>query len=423
LLLNLSATISFAKLPSLIESGQMLTILKIASAILIAFIGLILFIIAAYFYLKRKFRIGKNNSNRVDNNDLKNIFSGFMNNMHETIKAHKEMEVPPFRIQIEKKEKLNLSDENDILDSDKKFKKLHKEFSASGLELIENYDLHNLEGTMSVFYDKESEIYAIIYNQTMGDFWYEAVRIYADGSIWTHACATDPCVDYPPNHVHKFFPDTPVNNLINQLKNEAPKNKTVVLDADTFAKYFKKAYASEMDWRIKRGGPTEEEIRRAAERDGNECPQEHITFIREQWRLKILEFIRELVLKDFRKSTKKSRSQWETLYEDAYVVHSKMTPKDILKSIEWAYNPEYTEMMGEEDMNDEDREQQEKWDLQLLQIKEDLKQNQAQQVFRNLVEMAPNKDFWEFQGTSKKPLDSDIWLLLDAGYSDDEEDE
>jgi hypothetical protein len=50
-----------------------------------------------------------------------------------------------------------------------------------------------------------------------------------------------------------------------------------------FVGRFERAYAQIMDWHIARGGPTEAEIRRIAERSGKPCTDELVELIRGQW--------------------------------------------------------------------------------------------------------------------------------------------
>lgn len=71
-------------------------------------------------------------------------------------------------------------------------------------------------------------------------------------------------LDQPPGRAKVYLPEGTVRQLYDRLLAERPQGAHRRLDASNFVRVFETEYAREMEWRAKRGGPTQEEVRREA---------------------------------------------------------------------------------------------------------------------------------------------------------------
>jgi len=72
-------------------------------------------------------------------------------------------------------------------------------------------------------------------------------------------------LDYPPGREKLFDKSMAMPDMYDHLLRHRPSGPHRRIDASNFVAEFETAYAKEMDWRVDRGGATEEEVRRSAE--------------------------------------------------------------------------------------------------------------------------------------------------------------
>ena len=391
----------------------MIFFLQLVGAFVVA---LILLILVVYFYIKWKFRSVFKDFAEA----LKNIAGG--------------APVPPFRVKLLRKKEYFADDPEeyeDVLDNPHDFKARVEEFASLGFEKIDDYYIEEIPLSMTAFVDRETSTYGVIYDHPMAGVWCDVVRRYEDGSGWTFGTNQDPLMDYPVNKTIKFFPTHSLTEVVETFKTEAPAERAILVSNEEFPKFFERAYAEEMDWRIERGGATEAEIRRIAERDEIECTPEHIHTIQMQWRMAISEFYSQRVLRRYRKDHNLSRSDWEQLEETAVVAHQQMQAEEIFQAFDEDYYPDmgFQLELDEEDDDPEYRAERDKWERRIEEIREQLKTDPPQTVFRRLVQNSDEKDVeWEFKAAVEKPVPADIWLRhwkdeYDDGEYDDEYEE
>lgn len=387
----------------------MLFFLQLVGAMVVAFIVLILIV---YLYIKWKFR-------------------SMFKQMAEAMKNIGGRQIPPFRVKLKKRSEVFDDEDNDFFEEKESFQARCDDFEALGFEKIDDYYIEDIPLSMTAFIDRETATYGVVYDHPLvEDVWCDLVRRYEDGSGWTFGTNRDPLVDYPVDKTIKYFPNHSLGELFEKFKAEAPRENAIQVSNEEFPRFFEKAYAEEMDWRIERGGATEAEIRRISERDEIECTPEVIHSIQMQWRMAISNFHRERVLRRYRKENNLSRSDWEDLEEGAVVVYEQMQAEEILQAFDDEYYPEMGFEYPEEDEDDdpEYRTERARWDRKLDEIREQLKTDPPQAIFRRLVEKSTQKELdWEFKATVEKPLPADIWTrhYKDDVYDDeyDEEDE
>lgn len=377
------------------------------------FVALILLILIAYVVIRWK---------------IKRWFSNLADSMMGMAGG-----VPPFRIKLRKKSEIDDEfdddddEEEEFGDNAAKIKSLADELKALGFEKIDDYVIEEIGTEMPAFVHRERGTYCVIYNHPFAGVWCDVVRMYADGTSWTYANNEYHGMDEPPGKTSQWFPKESLTELVRKFWDDSPSDGTVVVPNEEFAATFEKKYAQEMDWRIERGGVTEAEIRRIAEKGDDECTPEHVKLVQDQWRMSITQFHCERILRRFRKETDMPRREWEEFQYEAVVVHEKMQADEILTRFDEGYYP--MEPDEEEDDDLEERAEQKKWAGQLSRIEHWLKEGiSPQECFRNLVEAEKDGGKWEHKGIVEKPLRAEIWLRkweadeAEDDFYDDEDD-
>jgi len=161
-----------------------------------------------------------------------------------------------------------------------------------------------------------------------------------DGTRLTVTTAPDDGVDRPPEvrrvgvDLDLDDPDAP-RQLHARLLMESRGREPMLLDS-SFEHAFVDAYTREMDWRIRRGGVTAEEIRRVARLGGQEEPNDPaIEMIRSGWRAAIDEFIEEEVRRAWLARSAMSLEDWERRRDRFVVVHAHSSADGHVEALAW----------------------------------------------------------------------------------------
>lgn len=379
----------------------MMFFLQLVGAI---FVALILFILAAVMYIKWKLRTAFGTFADL----LKNLGGGG---------------VPPFRIKLKKKSDVFDDDEEEDSENQDLFQQNCEEFASLGFDKIEDYYIEDIPLSMTAYVDRDTSTYGVVYDHPMAGVWCDVVRRYEDGSAWTFGSNQDSLMDYPEDKTIKYFPQLSLAEMREKFLQEAPCNGMVVVSDEEFPRFFDRAYAEEMDWRIARGGVTEAEIRRIAERDETECTPEHVHTVQFQWRQAISEFHSQRALRRYRNEAELSRSQWEDLEDEGIVVHQEMQAEEILQSFDEDYYPGSSFDMPD-DSDPEYQDERDKWKRQLEEIREQLKTTAPQAIMKTLMEASDDKEVeWELKGSVETPIPADVWLRNWKDEDDDDEED
>ena len=179
-------------------------------------------------------------------------------------------------------------------------------------------------------------ISAAVFHHDQAGYWLELVSRFNDGTSLTYSTVPDPMVNVPDYKQQKHFPDLEPQALLDQFLAARTKQPEPV-SADRFGQALCDAYAREMDWRIERGGVTEEEIRRQAAKSGTTDPKQiqlSIDNVREQWRVAINEFFDEQLRTNFVQSAKMEPAKWEQVRDRLLFVHDRLFGNELYSRIE-----------------------------------------------------------------------------------------
>ncbi len=339
--------------------------------------------------------------------------------------------VPPFRVKLTKRSELDDPEEQWVQDEYvSQFEQYTEALESLGFTRLDDYMIEEVAMPVRMLVDSDQTTIGVVYCHPVVGVWSDVVRRYTNGTSWTFSSTKYHGMDIPPYATHKFFPDDSVEQMVNQFREQAPATDLVTFTKEELPSYFEKAYAKEMDWRIERGGVTEEEVRRIAEMNGDECTDETVRQIQLQWRTAIHHFLSERALKRYRKQADLNSFEWDHLQSYGVVVHERMQAEQLLQVIDEDYYPDISHVCEDDSDWDEDdaeeREQRQAWNRRIDELNDALHRGTPQQVFRDMIQLQngstspPSK--WEFKTSVTEPVAADIWTRTYVEDEDDEDD-
>jgi len=141
-----------------------------------------------------------------------------------------------------------------------------RELESLGFTPIGIYQVREMPGvTLVAFANSFQAVCAVVYRHPLAGIFVDMCCMSEDGSGVTATTAPAAAgLDQPPGRKKFFDTQATIRQLYDRVQSERMPGPYQRLDASTFARSFETEYAHEMEWRKKRGGPTEAEVRREA---------------------------------------------------------------------------------------------------------------------------------------------------------------
>ena len=136
-----------------------------------------------------------------------------------------------------------------------------------GFDEIGTFRVSETKGfVLTAFTQTFQGICAVVYDHPVAGKFVDMVSVGEDERSMTVSSApAGEELDQPPGHEKIFDKTLGPRELYDLLLRRRPEGPYKRFDASNFVIEFETAYAKEMDWRLDRGGVTEEEVRRSAE--------------------------------------------------------------------------------------------------------------------------------------------------------------
>ena len=366
----------------------MVFFLKLVGA---SFVALLLLVAVGIYFIKYKFR---------------KMFGGLLEQLLTAAGT-----VPPFRIKL-----TPVADQEEFDEvRDDAFEQLTQEIRQIGFRHIGDFE-SDVGIAFRAFYFADRRTHAVIYEHYAAGVWADFVRRDTDGNSWTYSTHKEHGMDSMPGKVAKFLPEMQVADVAQLLWSESPADNLVHVPPEDFAKYFQQRYAEEMNWNIKRGGPTEKEIRRVCELTDRECTSEGIQSIQAAWQESISNFLSENAIKQFNKENNFSRADAGLREYRVFAVHDRMPDRTLMQSV---FEEFYVHDAEDEDDDDEPDPEEQKWRATLEQVQQLRQSQSAIEIAEQLIKQSGEAERYEYIGEVSKPVKAHIWLR--PSYEDDEE--
>ncbi|MEM7250756.1 MAG: hypothetical protein AAF493_05000 [Pseudomonadota bacterium] len=234
--------------------------------------------------------------------------------------------IPPFRISLMPRPETpwQLADDVEMLSD---------VIEQSGFRRVSDFAIPEMKDlSVRGFCDRTRAAYAIIYEHPQVGLVVDAVRIHKQATA-TVTSAPNDGLDHPDTSLRAEvpLPASPLERgetinawqqILTDLDQLSAERPSIPALAKTFVAAFTSSYAAEMDWRIRRGGVSADEIRRVASTGAQDEPDaDTISAVQGIWRKAIDTFIESEVIASYLRSEPMPAAEWERQRERVFVVH------------------------------------------------------------------------------------------------------
>lgn len=232
-----------------------------------------------------------------------------------------------------------------------------------------------------------AQLYAVIYEMAPIGVWCDVVARFAEGGSLT--CTNSPhagVLDPRPGHDKRCDPLLDIAALHRLAMDGIGGRACRPCSAEAFAADCEAAYADETDWRTARGAPTEEEMRRVAERNGQAISDQDLRTAAAMQRTQWAERLRGVLLLRLREAGRIPAGMRSEYEERLRFVHDRMTAEEVDELVREAADP----------------------------LPEAPAAGTARQRFRALNDALPPARRFTLHAELAEPLPAEAWLPPDA---------
>lgn len=248
-------------------------------------------------------------------------------NAGELFEGEIALPTPP-RVHLQKSDAIQWRDEIGL-------ESATSELRQHGFAPIDDYEIEELPVALRALHDGENRYYAIIYDHQMlsAIFVDLHARLQDGGTLTVSNAPRGEEITTPPTHEKIFLANAEISELCARIDSELALEKTVTATPDDFAAEFEKSYAESMDFQLRRGGPTIDEIRRGAELRGQTVDEATLgaahRAAQEQFALQA-----EMLMRDaFLEHGNLSAAEWENLRDNLIVIHDNHAPDRVIHKV------------------------------------------------------------------------------------------
>jgi hypothetical protein len=370
------------------------TFFKVVGAIVVGAVCLFgLLIVIGYFYLRRKM------------SSLENSFGG----LKDAAEAMSET-VPPFRIKLEP------ANHREWIDGG--FEEIYEELDSRGGVRIGRFATSPPTVLLEAWHLPDHNLFVVIYEHPVAGLWFEAGFEFEDGTLFAYSTGPNHHMGNPPWTIFEFRTAAPTAELLDAVIADRPDKPAVATSAESFPGRFEEAWARDMDWRIERGGPSEEEIRTTleselAEESSSDDERERamskvneltmVEQIRSMWRDSINEFFETQLRESWIVSSGVSALDWDRVRDRVIFIHDGLTSDDLAEHLEQYLYANLTTAEEIEYENDE-------YERISEEVTEQLATQSARSVFSESVANQTSPKRHEKLGEVTHPVEADVWL-------------
>jgi hypothetical protein len=157
-----------------------------------------------------------------------------------------------------------------------KMRRYATEFRAVGFEEVGAFTIPQMDGLqMLAFVHPSERLYGVIYDQKLVPTSFDLFCNFEDQTSLSASSSKAGCnLDKRPGHPILWTGEERVAAVLEALRQQPQTAARVPVSAAEFLATFKRNYAEGMNWRMKKGGVSRDEIRRQAESRGNKLDEE-----------------------------------------------------------------------------------------------------------------------------------------------------
>ena len=210
------------------------------------------------------------------------------------------------------------------------------EFKALGFQEIGTFTIPELAGLqMLALVHPAERLYGIIYDHKKIGPYFDICCDFEDHTALT-GCSSKVGgnLDKRPGHPTLWLRDDRVAIVLDALKQHAQPAPRVPVSAEQFLSHFKSSYAGSMNWRMKKGGVSREEIRRQAESKGKTLDEERLNEVYKNLRKAHMAELKRGCLAQYLDDSQIPAADWERLQARVVVIPETLDTEELIETLE-----------------------------------------------------------------------------------------
>src|SRR5882724_2091050 len=210
------------------------------------------------------------------------------------------------------------------------------EFKALGFEEIGAFTIPEMEGLqMLAFVHPAERLYGIIYDHKMIPPTFDIVCDFEDHTgVSAGSSKAGRSLDKRPGNPILWVGDERVGAVLEALKQHPQPAARVPVSADQFLPHFKRNYAEGMNWRMKKGGVSREEIRRQIESRGKTMDEETLNEVYQNMRKAHVAELQRGCLAQYLDEKQIPAAEWERAQARAVVIPETLETEELIEALE-----------------------------------------------------------------------------------------
>lgn len=219
-----------------------------------------------------------------------------------------------------------------------KIRQYASEFRALGFAEVGGFMIPQIDGLqMLAFVHPAERLYGIIYDHKAIPPTFDIFCGFEDKTGLTASSSkAGRSLDKRPGHPILWLGDNRVAVVLDALRREPQSVPRVPSSSDDFLPTFKRHYAEGMNWRMKKGGVSREEIRRQAESKGKKLDEDVINDVYKNMRQAHITELQRGCLAQFLDEQQIPAAEWERQQARAVVIPETLETNELVEVLEGA---------------------------------------------------------------------------------------
>ena len=215
-------------------------------------------------------------------------------------------------------------------------KKFTDEFLAHGFTSLGAFTLPETGGLqIAAFVNETERLYGTIYDHQKMPPNIDIVGDLEDGGELSGSNTKfGDAVDRRPEVIAIRLDGGGVKELLEAVQEHPTQSPRKPVNGADFAEYFRLSYAKAMNWRMKRGGTTREEIRRQAKKDRTELTEEEFEEVYWQQRESDMTELQAGCIAQYLDEQKPAAVEWDQIQHRVFAVPTPLTEAEVIELLE-----------------------------------------------------------------------------------------
>ena len=236
---------------------------------------------------------------------------------------------PPCRVSLE-------PEPNPLWRSERKVLDFAGQFRAAGFKDIGAFSIPEIQNLQILAFVHPDNFYALIYDHHKLEPTFDIVADFETDDIGLTGANTTfgETIESRPGQITIRKDNGSVAEIFDLVRNHVAAGRRRAVTAEGFVEHFKQSYARSMNWTMKKGGISREEIRRQAVKDGQDLTDEQVDEVYKEMRQGYMRRLQEGCIAQYLDEQKIVAAEWERVQDRAFAIPEPFEVKEVIEAIE-----------------------------------------------------------------------------------------